>query len=181
MKKLLLCLIFLTPLLHAEAQLYMGAGYGYVNEKVSGSNAKSASNNEGKIKIGYGERDAYAVEFSLYYIDNTNHLLSADDKEKYGFDITLMKAWDLDIYALPFVRVGFGSGKMTSSAREGKKAIMYGSFNGALGVLLPLSKHIDIELAYEYKGLSYQKVNPDVSSYDKSKQQELYSGINFRF
>ena len=159
----------------------MGAGYGYVNEKVSGSNAKSASNNEGKIKIGYGERDAYAVEFSLYYIDNTNHLLSADDKEKYGFDITLMKAWDLDIYALPFVRVGFGSGKMTSSAREGKKAIMYGSFNGALGVLLPLSKHIDIELAYEYKGLSYQKVNPDVSSYDKSKQQELYSGINFRF
>lgn len=180
-KKLFFTLITVSSLFGTQAQIYTGAGYGYVHEQLSGNSEKSASSNEGKFKIGYGVRDAYAVEFSFSYIDNSSALLSADDKEKYGFDVELMKAWDLHIYALPFIRVGFGSGKMKSSARDGKNVIYYGSYNGSAGLILPLSENFDIELAYEYKNLSYQKVNPDLSSYDRSDIHTLYSGVNFRF
>lgn len=149
MKKILFTLLFLGTSLLAEAEFYVGAGYMYLNESLSSNSSTKINNNGAKIKFGYGERKAYAVEFSINYIDNNSALLSVDDKEKYGFDVELMKAWDFDIYALPFVRVGFGAGQMSSTARTGKSSISYGSFNGTLGTLLPLGESFELEIAYE--------------------------------
>lgn len=181
LKKHFMALLFLPALLCAEAEVYIGAGYAYVNEKLTKTPATSVNNNMAKIKIGYGERDAYAVEFSLNYIDNKKQLLATDDKEKYGFDVELMKAWDFDIYVLPFVRVGLGAGKMKSSARTGSSSISYGSFNGTLGTLIPMGDDFDLEIAYEYKKISYQKLNSSTSAYPESHQNAVYTGINFRF
>jgi hypothetical protein len=181
MKKILFTFLFLGSALLAEAEFYIGVGYMYINESLSDNSSTKINNNGAKIKFGYGERKAYAVEFSLNYIDNNSALLSIDDKEKYGFDIELMKAWDFDIYALPFIRVGFGAGQMNSTARTGKNSISYGSFNGSLGTLLPLSESFDLEIAYEYKYISYQKTNATLSGYPKSHQNSVYTGINYRF
>ncbi len=182
MKKIFTSLLLLSSTIFAESSLYMGAGYTYINESVTLENiSKNANNNGAKLKIGYGEQTAYAIEFSLNYIDNNSVLLSTADKEKYGFDIELMKAWDFDIYAIPFVRVGFGAGRMSSTARTNSKAISYGSFNGTLGTLLPISESFELELAYEYKHLSYQKTDSNSSSSPSSHQNGIYVGINYRF
>lgn len=181
MKKIFTSLLLLSAAVFAEASFYMGAGYTYVKETANLTNSPSISNNGAVIKLGYGEQKAYAIELSMNYIDNNSSLLSSDDQEKYGFDIELMKAWDFDIYALPFVRVGFGAGKMKSSARTGKNAITYGSFNATLGTLIPLGDSFELEIAYEYKNISYQKADSDASTFPKSHQNGIYTGINYRF
>lgn len=182
MKKIFASLLLLTSSIFAESSFYFGAGYSYINESISFNNlSTNANNNAAKLKIGYGEQTAYAIEFSLNYIDNTTALLTTADKEKYGFDIELMKAWDFDIYAIPFVRVGFGAGRMSSTARTNAKAISYGSFNGTLGTLVPISESFELELAYEYKHLSYQKTDSNASTSPSSHQNGVYFGINYRF
>lgn len=181
MKKILFTFLILSSVLLAEAQFYIGTGYMYINESLSSSSSTKINNNGAKIKFGYGEQKAYAVEFSINYIDNNSALLSTTDKEKYGFDVELMKAWDFDIYALPFIRVGFGAGQMSSTARTGKNSISYGSFNGSIGTLLPLSESFELEIAYEYKNISYQKTDTTLSGYPKSHQNSIYTGINYRF
>lgn len=181
MKKTLSILLLLSSAVFAEASFYIGAGYIYTNESLTTNSSTSISNSGGKLKIGYGDQKAYAVEFSVNYIDNSSTLLSSTDKEKYGFDLELMKAWDFDIYALPFVRVGFGAGTMNSSARTGKSSITYGSYNASVGTLIPLSGSVDLELAYEYKNISYQKTDSTQTGYSRSHQNGIYTGVNFRF
>ncbi|MFT7860709.1 MAG: outer membrane beta-barrel protein [Sulfurimonas sp.] len=181
MKNTLALLTLLSSTIFAEATFYFGAGYTYLNETLTKDSSINISNSGAKIKVGYGEQKAYAVELSINYIDNSSPLLSLDDKEKYGFDIELMKAWDFDIYALPYVRVGFGAGKMSSSARTGKNSITYGSYNAALGALIPVGTNFELELAYEYKNISYQKVDSSHLKYSRSHQNGLYTGVNFRF
>ncbi|MDH4944678.1 outer membrane beta-barrel protein [Sulfurimonas sp. C5] len=183
MKKLFASILLLSSTIFAESSFYIGTGYTYVNESITLNNvSKNVNNNGAKLKIGYGEQTAYAVEFSLNYIDNTSAILNSTDKEKYGFDIELMKAWDFDIYVIPFARVGFGAGKMSSTARTNAKSISYGSFNGTLGTLLPLGESFELELAYEYKYLSYQKTDLNTSTTSPSSHQNgVYVGINYRF
>lgn len=179
MKKLLLFAL-LTSSLFAEAKIYMGLGYSLYNEEYtkSASNVASATDNAIKIKVGYGIREAYAVEFSVDYIEHA----SVDEspqagKAKYGFNVALMKAFDWGIYVNPYMKAGFGAGYMDAT-----DSLAYGSFDLGAGLFIPINSSFDVELGYEYKHLSYEKVqNQALAEKNESNVNAGYIGLNVRF
>ncbi len=179
MKKILLFTLLVSSLF-AEAKLYIGAGGGIYNETYE--DTTTSINNSaaiGSFKIGYGERKAYAIELSFDYIQNNSKLIDTNDGQKYGINIDFVKAFDFDIYVLPFVKAGFGAGEMKSDLNNG--SLNYGSFNLGTGVFLPLSETFDIELAYNYRYVSYEKINDTISTIPKTDVNIGYIGINARF
>jgi len=188
LKKLLFLLPLVSSLLLGEATIYVGTGYSYNSESVSYIDAtthqnvnKSFDSNGARIKIGYGDIKAYAIELSLDYIDNKKAVFSKNDAEKIGFNLELLKAFDFGIYVYPFVKAGFGGGYFKTDADVVNKSLTYGTWNLGTGIFIPLSKHIDIEVAYEYKSLSYQKTDPALNSSPSSDVNIAYIGINFRY
>ena len=184
MKKITLFLLLLTTLF-ADATPYIGTHIGVYTEKFSEIDATSSST-LANIKIGYGERKAYAVEFSLDYLNNDAKIFSSapsttKDGNKIGFNVSLIKAFDFDIYVLPFVKVGFGSG-VQDIDRELQKSLSFGSFQLALGTYVPLGKHFDLELGYEARHISYEAINTITTktSYN-SVMNTMYFGINYRY
>jgi len=176
LKKILLLSLLLSTLLFGEAKIYIGGGYAYYNEQADMPNSsltQTDSSNAGRIKLGYGERDAYAVEFSLDYIDS--------DQSKYAFDVNLIKAFDWDIYVNPFVKVGFGAGAMDIS-NSSSETLSYGSFNLGSGLFVPFNENVDLEFSYEYKNLSYEKADSSPSTENRTSHVNIgYMGCNFRF
>lgn len=154
----------------------MGGGFGYGDVATNYANSpleESYTEQSARIKAGYGQRDAYAVEFSMDYI--------VSDPKKYAFDIWIIKAFDWGIYVNPYVKVGFGSGILDNRDNE-NKSLTYGSFNLGTGFFIPLGEHFDIELSYEYKNRSYEKVNElDGTESRTSHVNMFYSGLNVRF
>lgn len=182
LKKLLLLLPLLSSMLFAEAKVYFGTGYTYNSEAVSYlSKEKSFNSNGARLKVGYGDIKAYAIELSLDYIDNKKAVLSSDDAEKIGFNVELLKAFDWDISVYPFLKAGFGGGYFKTNADVVNKSLTYGTWNLGAGVFIPYSEHIDFEIAYEYKSLSYQKTDPALNTSPSSDLNIAYIGINFRF
>ena len=182
MKKLLPLLLLFSSLLFAEAKIYLGAGYAYNSETVKyNSSEDTISNNALRLKIGYGDRKAYAVELSLDYVDNKSSIFDSGDGKKYGFNVELLKAWDFDIYVNPFVKAGFGAGYLETPADLNNGSLTYGSWNLGTGIFIPINEHFDIELAYEYKYVSYQKLDNDLASNPTSSLNIGYIGVNFRF
>ena len=182
MKKLGLLFLILSSLLYAEATIYFGAGYEYNNEIVSyDSMEETVNNNALKIKAGYGDRDAYAIEFAVNYVDNRSSIFDTNDGKKYGFDITLLKAWNLGFVFNPYLKAGFGAGYLETPADLHNGSLTYGSFNLGAGCFIPVDKHTDIELAYEYKNVSYQKLDLNSTLTPSSHLNTLYIGVNFRF
>ena len=184
MKKILLLLLLMTTLF-ADATPYIGTHIGVYNESFSEIDATSSST-LANIKIGYGNRDAYAVEFSLDYLNNDAKIFSSSpsaskDGSKIGFNVSLIKAFDFDIYVLPFVKVGFGSG-VEKIDRELQNALAFGTFQLALGTYVPLNKHFDLELGYEVRHISYESINTITTktSYN-SVMNTMYFGINYRY
>lgn len=174
MKKIILILLSLTTLLSAESQIYTGIGYGYFNtstEEAGSLKEESISANLARFKIGYGSREAYAIEFSLDYIDAS--------PKRYAFDVSLIKAFDFDIYVNPFAKIGFGAGALDNSDND-KTSLRYGSFNLGGGLYVPLGEHSDIELSYEYKNISYQTEEGAVSN-ATGHTNTLYIGFNIRY
>lgn len=181
MKKLLLISSFCSSVLLADAGIYIGTGYAYNSETLSTTN-KTISNNAARIKIGYGDIKAYAIELSFDYIDNNKFYFAQNDGEKYGFNIELLKAFDFGIFFNPFLKAGFGGGYMKTAADLHNQKLSYGSFNFGVGAFIPLSKHFDLEIAYEYKNLSYEKL--DITSSLTNPKSDLniaYCGFNYRF
>lgn len=175
MKKITLFLLILGTLAFGDSKVYTGVGYALVDlqtKDVSFLERESALTNAARVKIGYGRRDAYAIELSLEYIEST--------PERLGFDISLLKAFDWDIYVNPFVKAGFGAGTLHSTDNS-EHSLRYGSFNFGGGLFLPLGEHFDIELAYEYKNLSYQKEHDDAPSSGTGDANTLYIGVNIRY
>lgn len=182
MKKILLLPLFLSSFLYAEASVYFGTGYAYNSETVSYNNAKKTiCNNAARLKIAYGDRDAYAVEFSLDYVDNKSSIFHTGDGKKYGFNIELLKAWNFNIFANPFLKAGFGAGYFETPADLNNGSLTYGSWNLGTGVFIPLNKNIDVEIAYEYKYLSYQKLDNSLITHPTATLNIAYIGMNFRF
>jgi len=186
LKKILLLLVLFSSVLFAEANLYIGAGYAYNSETVSYDGAdKTIDNNAARLKVGYGERDGYAVEFSFDYVDNKSNIFAnptgSNDGKKYGFNIELLKAWDFDIFVNPFLKAGFGAGYLETPADQYNGSLTYGSFNLGGGIFIPLSESIDVEIAYEYKYLSYQKIDTDLAINPTANLNIGYIGMNFRF
>lgn len=176
MKTLILFLLLISSLF-AESKVYIGTSYGYMNESFTNGAKYEGESTLAKAKIGYGVREAYAVEFSIAYIDNTLNVYSANDTEKYGFDVDLVKAFDFGIYVNPFFKAGFGTGYL-QTADIGK--VTYGSFNLGLGMYIPINEHFDIEVGYDYKNLSYER-GPNKSASLESNVNGAYAGVNIRF
>jgi len=176
LKKILLLSLILTSALFAEAKIYMGAGYASSNELTDFANSpdeKTYVSDVIRVKAGYGVREAYAVEFSMDYISG--------EKKKYAFDINLIKAFDWGIYVNPFVKIGFGAG-MVDKIGTTSKTYTYGAFNLGTGIYIPIGENFDIELAYEYKNLSYQKENElDGTESNTANVNIGYIGFNVRF
>jgi len=179
LKKILLSMLLISSLF-ADAKLYMGVGGGIYNEtyKDSANNINNSATME-SLKIGYGDIKAYAIEFSFDYIQNNSKVIDRNDGVKYGINIDFVKAFDFDIYVLPFVKAGFGAGDMKSDLNNG--SLHYGSFNLGTGFYLPLGDTFDLEVGYNYRYLSYEKINDSVSTIPKTHVNIGYIGINARF
>lgn len=176
MKKIAIILLLLSSL-YADAKIYTGASYGYLNESFSAENAKANSVGVAKIKVGYGDIKGYAVEFSLDYSAADSNYLSSEIAPRYAMNIDLVKAFDFDIYINPFFKAGMGSGYLEST-ENGKLA--FGSFKVGAGTFIPINYYLDLELGYEYKYVSYEKLKDAVSS-ELSDVNIIYAGFNVRF
>lgn len=174
MKKIIPFLLIFITFTSADSKIYTGVGYGYFNtqtQEPDAPNEQSISANAVRLKVGYGNREAYAIEFSLDYVDA--------DPKRYAFDVSLLKAFDFGIYINPFAKVGFGAGTVENSNNEGK-SLHYGSFNLGGGTYIPMGEHADIELSYEYKNVSYEAQEEALSN-ATGHTNILYIGINFRY
>ncbi len=182
MKKLLL-LLLLTSSLFAEAKIYMGIGYNLYSESYTNESMDSVSlsDNALKFKVGYGVREAYAVEFSLDYIDHASYSdMPEIGSAKYGFNVALIKAFDFGIYVNPYLKAGFGTGIIDNLGKP-EKSLSYGSFDFGTGFYIPIDKSLDIEIGYEYKNATYEKEDLDSSRNNTSNVNTFYLGINTRF
>lgn len=184
MKKILLISLLVTSLF-AEAKIYMGVGGGYTNESFSDSKISSSSAPMARVKIGYGDINAYAVEFSFDYLKNDTNVFSTtgEDSDKYALNIELVKAFDFDIFINPFFKAGFGAGYFTINHDE-QSSIKYGSLNLGAGFFIPINEHLDIEVAYDYKYISYEKLTDSEGKIlldADSHLNGLYVGVNVRF
>lgn len=201
MKKLILFLLTLSSLYAADAKIYMGLAYGLYGENMSrqGYNdnnnstpdlsTKEISNisNSAIFKLGYGVREAYSIEFSLEYIANNSEIFEGGDAAKYGLNVDFIKAFDFDIYVLPYAKVGIGAGVLDTNVTESGK-LSFGSFNAGLGMYIPISEHFDFDIGYQYRYVSYEKYRDQPSDnnapqipIEKSHTNMLYFGINTRF
>ncbi|MBU1658602.1 porin family protein [bacterium] len=180
MKKIILFLLLISSL-YSDAKVYIGSSYGFLNEDYTNGIDAVSSAQMAKLKVGYGDRDAYAIEFSLEYIENNSKIFSANDKEKYGFNVELVKALDFDIMINPFFKAGFGAGFLNVE-RAIQKTINYSSFNLGAGFFIPLNEHFDFEVGYDYKYLTYEGVDTiaEKISYE-SNVNVAYIGFNVRF
>lgn len=175
---LLLLLSFSS--VYADAKTYVGIGIARVSEKID-THPDPIINSELFAKIGYGERDAYAAELSINYLQNRSKIFANGDAQKLGFNVALMKAYDFGIYINPFFKAGFGAGSLRTDIDTNNKSLTYGSFDLSTGFFLPLSNQIDLEFGYKYQFVSYEKIDVTSSYVPKSHIGGLYLGYNIRF
>ncbi len=180
MKLLILFFIILSTSIYAESKIYFGAGYSNVSEEFNDVDAESSSD-AAMVKLGYGLREAYAIELSIYNIKNDSSVFSSEDGDKIGVDIELVKAFETGTVLYPFFKAGFGAGYMQVD-RELEDKLNFGSFNLGVGTFIALNENFDLELGYKYKTISYESVDmiSEVVNY-KSESSSAYFGINARF
>ncbi len=187
MKKFILLLLLISSCtLFAKTDVYVGFGLSRVKETLDPylsyiPEQKSVDNSELAMKIGYGKRDSYAVELSLNYLQNHSKVYADGDAQKLGFNVSLLKAYDFDIYVNPYLKAGFGAGMFKSDVDAVNQSLTYGNFHLGGGIFIPLSSQMDVELAYEYRFISYEKIDLEDSSNPKSHINALYAGFNIRF
>jgi len=180
LKKIIFSLLLFTSL-YSDASIYIGSSYGYINEKFDTDHDAQSSSNMAKLKIGYGDRDAYGIEFSIDYIDNTSKIFSKQDGKKYAMNIELVKAFDFNTFVNPFFKVGFGSGFLDIQ-REFQTKLNYGSFNLGAGIFIPMNEHFELEVGYDYKAISYESIDTIVEKIRlSSNTNTIYMGFNVRF
>jgi opacity protein-like surface antigen len=183
LKKIVLFFLLLGTLYAQEAGLYMGSSLASYNESFNSNSDVSITTSMETIKCGYGARNGYSVELSFDFIQNNSQIFSTnqEDGDRYGFNLALSKAFTLNKYLLPFVKVGFGSGTMKIE-RELQKHLSYGSYNLATGLLIPLNKHYDLEVGYEYRYISYESIDTIAQTIQYKSNANIFSlGINVRF
>lgn len=180
MKKITLFLLLVTSL-YSEAKVYLGVGSNLYNEKFINANDAQSFSYTNKIKIGYGDINRYAFEISLDKVKNESNLFSKDDSDKYGINVELIKAFNLNLAFNPFFKGGFGAGYMNID-RTLQDRLYYGSFNFGLGLFIPINKYSAFEVAYEYKRLTYEGIDVLVDNISyKSNLNSAYLGLNIYF
>jgi len=180
LKKIILFSLLFTSLLATEAKVYTGFSAGYMQEEFT-DNKTTNEAEMAKFKVGYGIRKAYAIEFSLEYLKNKSTIFSTTGKDgdKFGLNVELVKAFDWNIFILPYFKAGFGAGYFDIQ-HDTKSSLNYGSYNLGLGFFIPINEHFDVELGYDYKSISYEKI----VSTGKEVSSNLnggYMGLNIRF
>ena len=180
MKKILLFSLLITSL-YADPKIYMGIATGYMNEAFSDSSSSTNSAQMGKIKLGYGDREAYAIEMSFDYLKSDENVFSTagEDGDKFGVNIELVKAFDFDIFINPYFKAGFGAGSFEIEDDD-KNSLNYSTFNLGLGFYIPINEHLDIDVGYDYKYVSYEELT-DTSTTVNSHLNGAYVGISVRF
>ncbi len=180
MKKIILFSLLLTSL-YSDAKIYMGASAGYFNENFTNDLDASNSSTQATIKVGYGLQKAYAIEFSVDWVENKSNIFSENDGDKYALNIEFVKAFDLHKYINPFFKAGFGAGNLTVD-RELQDRLNFGSFNLAAGTFIPINEHFDFEIGYSYRYLTYEKIDTVVNNISyESHVNVIYTGLNVRF
>jgi len=168
----------------------MGVGGGVYSETLDDEFNTNITANMARVKIGYGIREAYAIEFSVDYVDNKEELFHPTDATRYGLNVELIKAFDWGIYVNPFVKAGFGMGYMETEASYEDNSLSFGTYNLGFGMYIPIGENLDFELGYDYKYTSYQKIKEYNSAEDKIETPEdiqksmshtAYIGVNVRF
>ncbi len=181
MKKIILFSLLLTSL-YSDAKIYTGISVGYLNEEFSNASSVTSSAEMAKLKIGYGIKEAYAIEFSFDYLKNESTVFSQDgkkDADKYGINVELVKAFDWGIYVNPYFKAGFGAGYLELEEAS-QDSMNYGSFNFGLGLFIPLNEHFDFEIGYDYKYVSYEKFEATGADIN-SNMNGAFLGLNTRF
>lgn len=180
MKKILLFTLLLTSL-YSDSKIYVGTSYGAYDEQFTGTLDAQSSSETVNIKVGYGDRKAYAVEFSVNRSETESKIFSNNDGIKYSINIELIKAFDFGIYINPFIKAGFGAGSMKIE-RELQNRLAFGSFNLGFGTFIPINDYFDLELGYNYKQISYETITyiSQRISYE-SDVNTVYAGFNVRF
>jgi hypothetical protein len=168
----------------ADSKVYLGVSYAQVDEKFSNLEAESSSDAI-KVKAGYGDREAYAIELSIELVKNESTIFSTEKKDgdKNSLNIELVKAYDLDIFVLPYLKAGFGTGVLDIQ-RDEQKDLSFGSFNFEVGAFVPVNDHLDFEIGYNFKNMSYENISNESTDDDlqyKSNVYTLYIGFNTRF
>ena len=180
MKSFIIIIMLLITSSYAESKIYFGLDYGSYAEDFENLNAESSSALT-KFKAGYGLRDAYAIEFSLEAMENESKIFSNTDEDKYSLNVELIKAFDFDIYVLPYFKAGFGAGYMKLD-RELQSKLNFGSFNCGIGAYIPINEYFDIELGYTYKELSYESVDTAADNIKYESSIDSFGiGFNIRY
>ncbi len=185
MNKLLL-LLFMTASLYSQAKFYVGANIGSFEESFNEDVEAFSSSNTITLKVGYSHRETYGVEFSLDYTKNDSKIFSSDtdtktDGDRYGLNVSLSKAFDYDIYVLPYVKAGMGAGFLDVD-RVLDDRLYYGSFNVGAGVLLPVNENFDFEIGYDYRYSSYEAIDMVSEKLQFTSHVSVaYFGFNVRY
>lgn len=182
MKKIILSLLF-SSFLFGDAKIYLGVSSGIAEENFTSSDATSSSKFI-NLKFGYGIRESYGAAIALEYLKNESKIFSTgsqNDGDKFSVNLELVKAFDFDIYLLPFIKAGFGAGFLKVDRTIDNK-ISFGSFNLGTGVLIPINNDFDFEFGYKYKSLSYEGLDLIASEVvHTSKSNSPYFGFNIRY
>jgi opacity protein-like surface antigen len=187
LNKILLSSLLITSLYsdQLDPKIYFGTSYGYVNEVFSKSEYDTFVAQSANVKIGYGIRSSYAVEFSVEYIqkdendDNGGNVFSTNDGDRYSINIEIMKAFDFDIYINPFFKGGFGAG-FVDIENSNNESLNFSSYNLGGGFFIPVNEHFDFEVGYNYKFTSYEKIQEGDEDLTSHKSVG-YLGVNVRF
>ncbi|RLA70197.1 MAG: hypothetical protein DRG24_07260 [Epsilonproteobacteria bacterium] len=187
MKKLFLTL-FLSAVLWAEAGIYIGAGGTIFSENFTfnssgfATNEMSSTYTGAKFKIGYGDREAYMIEFGLSYGEYDKNIFSDDDGMQLFVDVDIIKAFDFGIGAYPFFKFGFGAGNL-KIARTLNSSIASGSFHGGGGIYIPLFEtDFEVEVSAIYRWKHFEGINLVGEPADiDSNLIEPYIGLGYRF
>jgi len=180
LNKIILFLL-LTVSIYADAKFYIGTSYGTFYESFDGDTSAYSSSNTATLKAGYSQRETYGIELSLDYTKNKSNIFSADDGDRYGLNVSLTKAFDYDIYILPFIKAGMGAGFMNIDRNTDDK-LYYGAFSIGGGVLFPVNDNFDFEVAYDYRYNSYEAINMISEKLLYSSDINIISfGFNFRY
>lgn len=150
--------LLLTASLYSDSKYYIGANYGLFNESFNGDTSASTSSGITTLKVGYANRETYGIEFSLDYTKGESNIFSNNDGDRYGLNVNLLKAFDYDIYILPYIKAGMGAGFFNVD-RAADDKLYYGSFNIGGGIFLPIDENFDLELGYEYRYTSFEAIN----------------------
>ena len=179
MKKIII-LTTLLGSLYADAGFYIGANVGGVNEIFINYDDKEITMQRTTLKAGYGDINAYAIEFSVEQTTTSEEVLSTKDSNRYSFNVELLKAFNFATFFNPYIKAGFGAGALKISDTE-QDNLKFGSYNLGTGAFVPLKYGFEFEVGYSYRYFSYERIESRNDKVYKSHQNSIYTGINYRF